>query len=155
QPKGLAASVTGTIQTAASAAFTWKEMNALKHAIDPAYRGGPKYRWAFNDATLQTIEEMEDGQKRPLWLPDIAGGTPATVLGIPYVIDQAIDGIGTGKKFIFLGDFNRFIIRRVTYMELKRLVERYAEFDQVAFLAFHRFDCVLEDVAAIKALTGK
>ncbi|MBL1054722.1 MAG: phage major capsid protein, partial [Escherichia coli] len=120
-----------------------------------AYRGGPKYRWAFNDATLQTIEEMEDGQKRPLWLPDIAGGTPATVLGIPYVIDQAIDGIGTGKKFIFLGDFNRFIIRRVTYMELKRLVERYAEFDQVAFLAFHRFDCVLEDVAAIKALTGK
>ncbi|ENC8743594.1 phage major capsid protein, partial [Escherichia coli] len=51
--------------------------------------------------------------------------------------------------------FNRFIIRRVTYMELKRLVERYAEFDQVAFLAFHRFDCVLEDVAAIKALTGK
>ncbi|EJD6358490.1 TPA: phage major capsid protein, partial [Escherichia coli] len=49
----------------------------------------------------------------------------------------------------------RFIIRRVTYMELKRLVERYAEFDQVAFLAFHRFDCVLEDVAAIKALTGK
>ena len=155
QPKGLAASVTGIIQTAASAAFTWKEMNALKHAIDPAYRGGPKYRWAFNDATLQTIEEMEDGQKRPLWLPDIAGGTPATVLGIPYVIDQAIDGIGTGKKFIFLGDFNRFIIRRVTYMELKRLVERYAEFDQVAFLAFHRFDCVLEDVAAIKALTGK
>lgn len=73
-------------------------MNALKHAIDPAYRGGPKYRWAFNDATLQTIEEMEDGQKRPLWLPDIAGGTPATVLGIPYVIDQAIDGIGTGKN---------------------------------------------------------
>ncbi len=130
-------------------------MNALKHAIDPAYRGGPKYRWAFNDATLQTIEEMEDGQKRPLWLPDIAGGTPATVLGIPYVIDQAIDGIGTGKKFIFSGNFNRFIIRRVTYMELKRLVERYAEFDQVAFLAFHRFDCVLEDVAAIKALTGK
>ncbi|STJ11790.1 prophage major capsid protein [Escherichia coli] len=33
-------------------------------------------------------------------------------------------------------------------MELKRLVERYAEFDQVAFLAFHRFDCVLEDVGS-------
>lgn len=59
------------------------------------------------------------------------------------------------EKNSFSGDFNRFIIRRVTYMELKRLVERYAEFDQVAFLAFHRFDCVLEDVAAIKALTGK
>lgn len=155
QPKGLVASVTGTVASASATAFTWKEMNALKHAIDPAYRGGPQSRWAFNDATLELIEEMEDGQGRPLWLPSIAGGTPATVLNIPYVVDQAIDSIGAGKKFIFCGDFNRFILRRVTYMTLKRLVERYAEYDQTAFLAFHRFDCVLEDAAAIKALVGK
>lgn len=155
QPKGLVASVTGTVNTAAAGAFTWQEMNKLKHAIDPAYRGGPKFRWAFNDSTLQVIEEMVDGQNRPLWLPDVAGGSPATILNIPYVIDQAIDGIAAGKKFAFLGDFDRFIIRRITYMTLKRLVERYAEYDQTAFLAFHRFDCVLEDVAAIKALVGK
>ena len=155
QPKGLVASVTGTVGAASATAFTWKEMNALKHAIDPAYRGGPQSRWAFNDATLELIEEMEDGQGRPLWLPSIVGGTPATVLNIPYVVDQAIDSIGAGKKFIFCGDFNRFILRRVTYMTLKRLVERYAEYDQTAFLAFHRFDCVLEDAAAIKALVGK
>ncbi|WP_395675610.1 phage major capsid protein [Enterobacter sp.] len=155
QPKGLVASVTGTTATASAAAFTWKEMNTLKHSIDPAYRGGPKFRWAFNDATLQVIEEMVDGQNRPLWLPDIAGGTPATILNTPYVIDQAIDSIGAGKKFVFLGDFDRFIVRRITYMTLKRLVERYAEYDQTAFLAFHRFDCILEDVAAIKALVGK
>ncbi|KMV69815.1 phage capsid protein [bacteria symbiont BFo2 of Frankliniella occidentalis] len=155
QPKGLVASVTGTVSSASATAFTWKEMNALKHAIDPAYRGGPQSRWAFNDGTLELIEEMEDGQGRPLWLPSIAGGTPATVLNIPYVVDQAIDSIGAGKKFIFCGDFNRFILRRVTYMTLKRLVERYAEYDQTAFLAFHRFDCVLEDAAAIKALVGK
>ncbi|WP_270422735.1 phage major capsid protein [Citrobacter portucalensis] len=155
QPKGLAASVTGTVSAAAAATFTWQEMNSLKHAIDPAYRGGPKFRWAFNDGTLQVIEEMVDDQKRPLWLPDVVGGSPATVLGIPYVIDQAIDAAAANKKFIFLGDFNRFIVRRVSYMTLKRLVERYAEYDQTAFLAFHRFDCVLEDTAAIKALVGK
>jgi len=155
QPKGLAASVTGTTPTASATAFTSKEMNTLKHAIDPAYRNGPKFRWAFNDGTLKVIEEMEDGQGRPLWLPSIIGGAPATVLQVPYVIDQAIDDIGAGKKFMFCGDFDRFIIRRVAYMTLKRLVERYAEFDQTAFLAFHRFDCVLEDTAAIKALAGK
>ena len=71
------------------------------------------------------------------------------------MIDQGIKDIGTGNKFIYLGDFNRFIVRRVSYMTLKRLVERYAEFDQVGFLAFHRFDCVLEDTSAIKALVGK
>ncbi|ELA6496122.1 phage major capsid protein [Salmonella enterica] len=154
QPKGLAASVTGSVGTKSASAFTWQEMNKLKHAVDPAYRRGNKFRWAFNDNTLELIEEMVDGQGRPLWLPSVAGGSPATVLQVPYEIDQAIADIGAGQKFIFCGDFNRFLIRRVRYMALKRLVERYAEYDQVGFLAFYRFDTLLEDTAAIKALVG-
>ncbi|WP_109402838.1 phage major capsid protein [Proteus terrae] len=153
QPKGLDVSVTGTID--ASATFGWKDINALQHALDPAYRNGPKFRLAFNDDTLKNLKEMEDAQKRPLWLPSIAGVAPSTILGMQYVVDQAIDKMESGKKFIFCGDFDRFILRRVTYMTLKRLVERYAEYDQTAFLAFHRFDCVLEDTSAIKALVGK
>lgn len=154
QPKGLSASVTGTVATKSGNTFTWQEMNKLKHAVDPAYRRGPKFRWAFNDNTLELIEEMVDAQNRPLWLPSVAGGTPATVLQVPYEIDQAIPDIGAGAKFIFCGDFNRFLIRRVRYMALKRLVERYAEYDQVGFLAFYRFDTLLEDASAIKALVG-
>jgi len=155
QPKGLQASVTGTVAAASANAFTWQEMNKLKHAVDPAYRRGPKFRWAFNDNTLELIEEMVDSQGRPLWLPSVAGGTPATVLQVPYEIDQAIPNIGASAKFIYCGDFSRFLIRRVRYMALKRLVERYAEYDQVGFLAFYRFDTLLEDASAIKALVGK
>lgn len=155
QPKGLVASVTSTTPTASATAVKWQEILSLKHSIDPAYRRGPKFRLAFNDSTLKLISEMEDGQGRPLWLPDIVGVAPASVLNVPYVIDQEIDDIGAGKKFMFCGDFDRFIIRRVRYMILKRLVERYAEFDQTGFLAFHRFDCILEDTSAIKALVGK
>lgn len=155
QPKGLEASVTGTTNTAAVDKFTWQELLTLKHSIDPAYRNGGTFRLVFNDNTLKMLSEMEDAQKRPLWLPEIVGVAPATVLNIPYVIDPAISDIGKGKKFIYCGDFNRFIVRRVSYMTLKRLVERYAEYDQTAFVAFHRFDCVLEDTAAIKALVGK
>ncbi|HEJ8089457.1 TPA: phage major capsid protein [Serratia liquefaciens] len=155
QPKGLSASVNKTTATASATAVTWKEILALKHSIDPAYRRGDRFRLAFNDSTLRHISEMEDGQGRPLWLPDIVGVAPASVLNVPYVIDQEIEDIGAGKKFMFCGDFNRFIIRRVNYMILKRLVERYAEFDQTGFVAFHRFDCILEDTSAIKALVGK
>ncbi|WP_118984511.1 phage major capsid protein [Photorhabdus sp. CRCIA-P01] len=153
QPRGLEVSVTDTV-VAKAATLDWTDINALKHSIDPAYRNGLKFRLAFNDSTLKTLSELVDGNKRPLWLPDIAGVAPASVLGMQYVIDQAIDSMGAGKKFVYCGDFDRFILRRITYMTLKRLVERYAEFDQVAFLAFHRFDCVLEDTAAIKALIG-
>lgn len=155
QPKGLEASVTGTVKTAAAAKVTWKEINQLKHAIDPAYRRAPGFRLAMNDATLAAITELEDGNGRPLWLPEVAGAAPATVLAMQYVIDQGIADQAADAKFMYAGDFQQFVLRRVRYMTLKRLVERYAEFDQTAFLAFHRFDCVLQDTAAIKALVGK
>lgn len=155
QPKGLAASVSVGKQTTAAGAFTWKEVNGLIHSIDPAYRNAPKFRLAFNDATLQALEEMEDGNGRPLWIPGLDSNAPARLLKYQYVIDQAIPSVAAGAKFMFAGDFDQFILRRVRYMVLKRLVERYAEYDQTGFLAFHRFGCVLQDTAAIKALQGK
>lgn len=155
QPTGLDAATSVGKVTANAAGFTWQEINALIHSIDPAYRASPKFRLAFNDSTLQGIEEMVDGNNRPLWLPGIDAERPATILKQQYVVDQAIDSIGASKKFMFAGDFEHFIVRRVRYMALKRLVERYADFDQTGFLAFHRFGCVLQDAAAIKALQGK
>lgn len=155
QPKGLQASVTQLTTAAAAATFKWQEVAKLIHSIDPAYRRAPGFRLAFNDNTLLALTEMEDSQGRPLWLPAITGAAPATVLGQQYTIDQAIASQAANAKFMYAGDFQQLIIRRVRYMTLKRLVERYAEFDQTGFLAFHRFDCVLQDTAAIKALEGK
>ena len=155
QPKGLQASVTQLTTAAAATTFKWNEVAKLIHSIDPAYRRAPGFRLAFNDKTLLALTEMEDAQGRPLWLPAIAGAAPSTVLGQQYTIEQAIADQAANAKFIYAGDFQQFIVRRVQYMVLKRLVERYAEFDQTGFLAFHRFDCVLQDTAAIKALEGK
>lgn len=155
QPKGLAASAAVGKVTASAAQFTWQEANGLIHSVDPAYRAAPQFRLAFNDATLQMFEEMVDGQNRPLWIPGLDASAPARILKYQYVVDQAIADVGAGASFMFAGDFSQFVVRRVKYMVLKRLVERYAECDQTGFLAFHRFGCVLQDTAAIKALQGK
>ncbi|MFL1562473.1 phage major capsid protein [Pseudomonas sp. O64] len=155
QPKGLEASVSVGSLTASVAKFTWQEVNSLIHSVDPAYRAAPKFRLAFNDKTCQAMEEMVDGNNRPLWLPGIDSDRPATILKQQYVIDQAIADIAAGKKFMYAGDFNELILRAVRSLTLKRLVERYAEFGQVGFLAFLRFGIVLQDTAAIKALAGK
>ncbi len=154
QPTGLQASVTGTTTADSSSEFTWQEVNGLIHSIDPAYRRAANFRIGLNDNTLKLMTEMEDLQGRPLWLPAVSGAAPATILNVPYFVDQGIADIGVNAKFMYAGDFAQFIIRRVRYMVLKRLVERYADFDQTGFLAFHRFDCVLQDAAAIKALQG-
>lgn len=155
QPKGLEASAPVGKIAAAADKFTWKEINALIHSVDLAYRSAPNFRLAFNDSTMQLIEEMEDGQGRPLWIPGLDAGAPARILKYQYVVDQAVADVASGSKFMYAGDFSQFIIREVRSMTLKRLVERYAEFDQTGFLMFYRFGCVQQDLAAIKALQGK
>lgn len=153
QPKGLAASVTLSQPAGAAAVLTHTDLVNLKHKVDPAYRQGPRVRFGFNDTTLKSLKLLSDSEGRPLWLPSIAGVAPATIDGDEFFIDQAIDDVGSSNKSVFYGDFMSFVIRRVRYMALKRLTERYAEFDQTGFLAFHRMDCVLEDTAAIASLT--
>lgn len=155
QPSGLVTAATSGKTTAGVGALTWKDVNGLIHSIDPAYRMAPGFRLAMNDATLQVIEEMVDGQNRPLWLPGIDANNPALILGKRYVVDNAVAAQATGVKFMYAGDFEQCILRRVRGMALKRLVERYAEFGQVGFLGFERFGFVLQDTAAVKALTGK
>lgn len=155
QPKGLEYSTAQGGMTAKATTFTWQEVNGLIHSIDPAYRAAAKFRLAFNDKTLQAMEEMTDANNRPLWLPGLDSDRPATILKHQYVIDQAIADIGAGKKFMYAGDFNELVLRAVRSLTLKRLVERYAEYGQVGFLAFVRFGLVLQDTAAIKHLVGK
>lgn len=152
---GLAKQVTGASAIKTALKVDWKDINNLIHSIDPAYRGMNSFALAMHDSTLQMLEEQEDGQGRPLWMPSVAGMAPATILGKRYFIDQAIAEAGTTKQFLYAGDWNAFILRRVAGMQLRRLNELYAESDQVGFLAFHRFDTILEDTAALKALTWK
>ena len=152
QNKGLALQVTVKTPIKTADVFVWQDINALIHSVDPAYRNG-NFALAFNDNTLQIVEDMEDKNGRPLWLPAVSGGSPATVLGKPYFIDQGIaDATGT-NQFMYAGDWKRFIVRNVAGMQMKRLDEKYAESDQTAFIAFHRFDTLLEDTAALKSLT--
>lgn len=153
QPKGLKASVILSQAAAANTGITYTDIINLKHKVDPAYRAASMAKFGFNDTTLKAMKLMVDSQGRPLWLPAIAGVAPSVIDGDEYFIDQAIDGFGAGKVPMYYGDFKAFILRRVKAMAIKRLVERYAEFDQTGFLAFHRFDCVLEDTSAISKLT--
>lgn len=152
--KGLLNQVTGGTTSAVAGSITHSDMLKLKHSVDPAYRMGSA-RWLFNDTTLLGFKEMKDGQGRPLWLPDVAGVTPATIDGDQYQIDQGMPSAAAGAKAVAYGDFSRFQVRRVKGMALRRLSEKYAEQGLVGFLMFHRFDALLEDTAAVKVLTLK
>ncbi|MGI1970776.1 phage major capsid protein [Shewanella baltica] len=150
--KGLVNQITKSKQASLATAVAYEDLIQLKHSVDPAYRTGPNVRFMFNDNVFKGFKLMKDSQGRPLWLPAIAGVAPATIDGDQYVIDQALADPAAGKASTLYGDFYSVILRRVAAMALRRLTERYAEFDQMGFLAFHRFDVLLEDKGAVGKL---
>lgn len=152
--KGLLMQLTGGATSAVAGSITHSDLLQLKHSVDPAYRAA-NTRWVFNDNTLLGFKQLKDSTGRPLWLPDVAGVAPATIDGDQYQIDQGMPSVAAGKKAVLYGDFSYFQIRRVKGMELRRLSEKYAEFGLIGFLMFHRFDALLEDKAAVKALSVK
>lgn len=139
QPNGVVAAATFTqAATGNTTSITYANLLALYHSVDPAYRGNA--RWMFNDNTLSKIKLLTDSQGRPLWLPGLVERAPDTIFGSPYVINQDMATMTISAKSILFGDFSKYIIRDVRDITLLRLDERYAEFLQVAFVAFLRTD---------------
>ena len=53
--------------------------------------------------------------------------------------------MAASAKSILFGDFKNYRVRRVAGVQVMRLVERYADFNQVGFVAFQRWDGNLVD----------
>lgn len=146
QPNGLVTASTLGKTAASATAITYAELIDLKHSVDPAHRINAT--WAFNDTTFKAIKSLLDGDSRPLWQPDIAGVVPATIDGDRFVIDQGIPAMTTGLKSVVYGDLSKYYIRDVLTFDLTRLVERYAEYHQVGFVAIMRTDADLIDAGS-------
>lgn len=150
QPNGIVTAATLGKTAAGAAAITYAELLDLKHSVDPAYRKNAK--WMFKDSTLLLIKKLVDGSSRPLWQPGISSGIAATnadtIDSDPYVINQDMPAATTGLKSVLYGDFSRFAIRYSGPTTLLRLTERYADYLQVGFLAFQRFDSELLSAGA-------
>jgi HK97 family phage major capsid protein len=115
----------------------------LEHSVDKAYRRGAKYM--MHDTTLKTIKEVLDKYGRPLWKPGLNAADPDTINGYAYVINNDMAVPAAGAKTVLFGALDKYIIRRVKELSVLRLTERFADYGQVAFLGFARYDGNLLD----------
>lgn len=115
----------------------------LEHSVDPAYRRNASFM--LSDAALKVIKKLKDGQGRPLWLSGIAVKEPDTINGYPYIVNQDMAAPAASAKPVLFGDFMNYYVRRVTGVQVMRLVERYADYNQTGFVAFQRWDGNLVD----------
>lgn len=143
QPTGAVNASTLGVTAASASAIAADELIDLEHSVDPAYRMNARYMMA--DSTLKAIKKLKDGEGRYLWTSGLAFKEPDSINGHRYVINQHMAAIGTGNKPMLFGDFTKYWIRRVRGVQVLRLTERYADYNQTGFLAFQRLDGNLID----------
>ena len=154
RPEGFITGATAGITAASATALTFDELISLEHSVDPAYRNGAAF--TFNDATFAAIKKLKDGDGNYLWLaPNGQSGAAGSILGYKYAVNQDMASIATGNKSVAFGDFSKFTIRDAGTPSILRLAERFAEYNQTAFLMFSRHDSVLLDAGTnpIKYIT--
>ena len=125
----------------------------LEHSVDLAYRRGARY--SANDSTILQLKKLKDKYGRPLWLPGIAVNAPDTINGYPYSTNNNLPVIALSAKTMLFGQHKKYVVRRVKELAVLRLNERFADYGQVAFLGFARYDGNLLDAGThpVKYLT--
>lgn len=132
----------GSANTGANS-IGYGDMVNLEHSVDPLYRRGAKYM--FHDGTLRFLKTLLDKYGRPLWVPGVTADAPDEICGYDYSINNDMATIAASANTVAFGAMKKYLIRRVKEMSILVLRERYADYGQVAFIGFSRYDGNLID----------
>lgn len=157
QPFGvMARAATGkTGTTGQTLTVIYDDLVDLIHSVNSAYRSrGAKFM--LRDTSVAVIRKIKDTTGRPIWNPGdsegMAGGTPATICGYGYVVNDDVAAMAANAKSIAFGDFSKFVIRDVANStSLRRFDDSaFALNGQVGFCGWTRTGSNLLDTAAVK-----
>jgi len=151
-PNGIVTASSAGVTAAGTAAVTFDEIIDLEHSVDPAYRSAPSVGFMFNDATLQAVRKLKDGDGNYLWQAgNVQAGIPGTLNGRSYTINQAMASLGAGSKVMLFGDFKKYFVRKVGAPLIGALQDKdfWPGFGVAGYI---RFDGELSDTAAVKHL---
>jgi HK97 family phage major capsid protein len=109
----------------------------LFHAVKTAY--AQRGQWIFNRKTLGAIRKLKDSQKRYIWEPSPAPGSPPTLLGAPYTEVPDMPDVASNAFPIGFGDLRRTytMVDRIS-MAMLRDPYTKASVGQVKFVARRR-----------------
>lgn len=156
QPFGvIARATTGkTGTTGQTLTVIYDDLVDLQHSVNRAYRRNGRYMLA--DTSVAVIRKIKDTTGRPIWNPgdaeSIDQGTPATIAGYPYTINDDVAAMAANAKSIAFGDFSKYMIRDVANStSLRRFDDSaFALNGQVGFCGWMRTGGNLVDTAAVK-----
>ena len=141
------------IVAAAANAITTNELIDLYYSLRSPYR--KRAVWIMNDATVNMIRKLKDGNGQYIWSPGITANDTDTILGRKVYTTTCMPTAKTGAKTVAFGDLDYYWVGDREGISFKRLNELYATKGQVGFLATKRLDARLILPETIKVLKMK
>lgn len=151
KPEGIMSNAAVAIEsTGSAAALTYDGLVKVSHNGKEIYLANS--RFIFNLNTLGQIRLLKDTAGQPLWQP-MAQGAPASILGFPYTIVQALPNVSAGSESVAFGDFKRAyrLVDRIA-LELIRDEVTQANKGAIRFWARKRLGGQLILVEAVRKL---
>lgn len=105
-----------------------------KYTLKSAYWA--KARWLFHRTLIGTVRKLKGTTNDTyLWQPGLAADRPDTILDVPFVVSEYVPNTVSANNYVgMLGDFSFYWIVDSLALEVQRLVELYAETNQVGFI---------------------
>lgn len=135
--------------TAAVDAITADELINIYYDLKEEYRS--RATWRMNDQTEKAIRKLKNSEGDYIYSPALMEAERPSLLGRPIVIDNSLPDMGTGNKFIVIGDFNYYSIADRGSMSIQRLNELYAGTGFVGFKVKKRVDAKVTLAEAFNA----
>ena len=144
QPEGIVtnAAVGFTTATGQMTTLIYDDFVEMEASIDDAYLENAV--WVISPSAQKQLRLIKDTAERPIMFGAHEGAAgaamPQSILGRPFVVDASMATVAASNKPVLFGDLSNYAVRDVEGMQVLRLSERYAEYNQTAFLVFSRMD---------------
>ena len=127
-----------------------EDMVDLEYSLKSEYRKNAI--WLMSEDAYNRLRRIPHYQGHGVWRNDLQEGDPVRLFGYPIYICKAMDDVASGSIPVMFGDFRYYWIGDRGKRVIKRLVERYADRGQVAFITSERVDAKLVLPEAVKML---
>lgn len=105
KPSGIVGAATACKTAPAATAISLDDIIELVKGVDSSYaRNG---RFMFNRNTLWALVKIKDSTGRYIWQEGARDGTPPTLFGKGYVLNDDLEDIGAGKTSVLFGDLSK------------------------------------------------
>ena len=125
--------------------LTYDDVIALYFSVEKEYRRNGV--WLMNDGTALVLRKLKDADGNYLW-----NQANDTILGKQVIISEYMPDIEVGTKPIAFGDFSYYWIVGRKPVSVRTLLEKFAVYDQIGYLAFEFLDGKLVRKEAIKVI---